>query len=982
MKKIKLFMIVFVISIMTFVLVSCVDSKDETAPTVSITTPTTANAGEEITISYTVSDDVTKVEDLVVEVTVVKDGQIIELNNNKFIALVGVYTVKVKVTDEALNSSSSVIDITVSEVKEDTPTPENPDTEKPVIEILNDNRALSGDVIKVDYLVTDNISNIENISVLVNVTLNNEEVSLEDNSFIAEAGKYEISVTATDEAGNTNTVTSSIEVEDVSYREGRDFSQYPMPDNNTNEDELPLIDTTAKQDVITLEDDTLAMIHGNYRLDFIKNSDKYVLQLVNINENTKTLAYTADNENVMFINNTPVMVYLQGSAEVFKVAYDEVIKTNYGVCATKTITSSAGTTIEVKDCYYFASQKELGAFNVRKTVRTSNVATADTGYASEYSFTTAHNSGMEWLVPNIVYKNYTGDSNIYRETQLGVPMIMMRNKTNGHTLSISRYQPIVTYQNNSYATLKLDNSNKEITVAYPSNEGNRKYHTASEGAQHVYDLTIRAEVTDSYELALPSVYNAHFNLQDQRIVDTDIDEVYKVICEDYKVFLHETEQEDELSGKKYTSYGLPWRITIEDGEFGPLTYQAGFIGQQIPSAYNMMLYGVMNDDLESLQNGINVIDFWVEDAEFMSVAGVPHIWYDTWDDGFRAYPCFLRMAVDAMEGLLDAYLLAEAHGLDKYLWYDALDSFGEFLIKNQNDDGSYYRCYNYSGGPFVNWDDGIEEPVGNICQSYSKANTPMAIRFLGKMYEFTGDDDYLDAALKAGQYTYDNLYEVGSYRGGTCDNPNATDKEAGVFAMYAYDTLYTLTGDEKWLDCLKQATAFTMSTVLIYSFGVKESHLKSGLPVYAGYTDGMSFISCYAGSGVDNYIAYIYYELFRVYILTGEETYLKQAEFIQQNTKSIMNWDDALGYKYKSLVAEASGISGFTYGSASDGAWVTWSSVANAEPIAKMYNNFGYADIAYYKNVDINILREQLNNVGCGGKAHTVYENTVIEKVE
>ena len=59
----------------------------------------------------------------------------------------------------------------------------------------------------------------------------------------------------------------------------------------------------------------------------------------------------------MFINNTPVMVYLQGSAEVFKVAYDEVIKTNYGVCATKTITSSAGTTIEVKDCYYFASQK-------------------------------------------------------------------------------------------------------------------------------------------------------------------------------------------------------------------------------------------------------------------------------------------------------------------------------------------------------------------------------------------------------------------------------------------------------------------------------------------------------------------------------------------------------------------------------------------------------------------------------------------------
>ena len=95
-----------------------------------------------------------------------------------------------------------------------------------------------------------------------------------------------------------------------------------------------------------------------------------------------------------------------------------------------------------------------------------------------------------------------------------------------------------------------------------------------------------------------------------------------------------------------------------------------------------------------------------------------------------------------------------------------------------------------------------------------------------------------------------------------------------------------------------------------------------------------------------------------------------------------MNWDNALGYKYKSLVAEASSISSFNYGSASDGAWVTWSSVANAEPIAKMYNNFGNADVAYFKDVDIDELRARLESVGCGGYTHTIYENTVIEQVE
>ena len=95
-----------------------------------------------------------------------------------------------------------------------------------------------------------------------------------------------------------------------------------------------------------------------------------------------------------------------------------------------------------------------------------------------------------------------------------------------------------------------------------------------------------------------------------------------------------------------------------------------------------------------------------------------------------------------------------------------------------------------------------------------------------------------------------------------------------------------------------------------------------------------------------------------------------------------MNWDGTLNYKYKSLVAEASSISTFSYGSASDGAWVTWSSAANAEPIAKMYTNFGYADVAAFKDVELSELRETLNNVGCGGYAHTVYKNTVVEQIQ
>ena len=943
---------------------------DVTNPTVSLDVASIAYVDSEIQISYQVSDDVSQNEKITTTVSVMKESTNVEVSNDSFIPRqAGNYEVTVKATDEAGNSSVASKVINVFNVDD-------------ALINITTNDATADDVVEVTYKVSTLVTNIDDLEKSIIVTYEGEELTLDKNKFVAAVGEYEIKVVLTDSKGNYIEGIKTITVIPP-YRQDRNLSQYQAPTNELDEDKLPLVDTNASQEVIKLSNNDLAMVYGAYRLDFVKNSsNQYVLQLVNIASGDKNAVYASNASQVMFVNNTPATVYLRGSGNSIATGYDSVVKTDYGICATKTFNGAAGSQVLIKDCYYFAAEKEVGAFNVRKSVQMVSVSNKDTGFASEYGFVSNGCNSAEWMVPNVVYKSYSGSSSTYQETYLGVPMIMLRNTANGYTLSLSRYQPIVTYLNNSYASLKLDNTNKGISVSYPANTGNRLYHDAKTGAMHVYDLTIRAEITDSYEEALPSVYNAHFNLQNQRIVNTDIDEVYSAICEDYKVFLHEEKQEDELSGKKYTSYGLPWRIYVETGEFGPYTYQSGFIGQQIPSAYNMMFYGLMNNDLESLQNGINVIDFWVEDAEMMSIAGVPHIWYDTWSDGFRSYPCFLRMAVDTMEGLLDAYLLAETHGLDKSSWYDALEQFGEFLVNNQNPDGSYYRCYNYGGEPYKNWDDGIEEPPGNICQSESKANTPMAIRFLGKMYELTGEECYYDAALKAGEYTYNYLYEIGSYRGGTCDNPNATDKEAGVYAMYAYDTLYMLTGDEKWLDCLKQATAFTMTTVIIYSFGVRQSSLKSGLPVYAGYTDGMSFISCFYGSGVDNYIAYIYHELFRIYVLTGEETYLKQAEFIQQNTKSIMNWDGALNYDYKSLVAEASGISSLSYGSADNGVWVTWSSVANAEPIAKMYNNFGNADVATFKNVDIEILRAQLENVGCGGKTHTFYENTVIEQVE
>ena len=102
------------------------------------------------------------------------------------------------------------------------------------------------------------------------------------------------------------------------------------------------------------------------------------------------------------------------------------------------------------------------------------------------------------------------------------------------------------------------------------------------------------------------------------------------------------------------------------------------------------------------------------------------------------------------------------------------------------------------------------------------------------------------------------------------------------------------------------------------------------------------------------------------------------AEFIQQNTKSTMDWDGKLNYAYKSLTPEASTIYSFGYNSATDddnvqGVWLPWQSAANAEPIAKMYDTFGYADVALSKEVSLDELTKILKEYGVGGKAHRAY---------
>ncbi len=935
------------------------ENNDTSKPILFVTVPTEAYVGEEVSIEYMVSDNVTSKENIIVDVLVKKDNENIEIENNKFIVEDAQYEIYVTAVDEAGNSTL-VIKNLASKI----------DDVAPIIEVADLGEVNVGDVIELDINVTDNVSGIDGITTSYVLTRGEIIRDMDDNYFsITTEGDYKLEITCEDEAGNKAYKEISFTAE--KKREDRNLSTKAVgPANVVTEEKF----INAPKDSVFKEKNNYYMESEDYYVVFVKSDNRYY---VTFNEKNSM--------NEMFIMPEPIIVYFRTGQST--ALYDSIEITRYGILASGTVIATNGSIVNVYDRYYYPDNDAVSsAVNVQRQLVVEKAVSADKGFQSIFAILTKNNktSNLEWFIPNNVFGELPTTSAqkylVYRETLTGLPIVMVRDSSTGYSISLARYKPVIDYTTNSYACVgayegsnSINSSASSIEINYPTRDTARRYFELKNDTQIVYDMTIMADVTSDFDTAMIDAYNNQFMLEDVRIVNTDIDECYSVINEDFKTLL--------LSNSRngITSYGLPWRVTLEDGRIGPMSYQAGFVGQQIPCAYNMMVYGVKNNDSKSLENGIKVLDFWVDEIDMMSPAGVPKIWYDGVSNRWAGYPTFTRMAVDAMEGLFDAYRLAEANGIKKDNWIQAVTACAEWFVRAQNSDGSWYRCYNYQGTYYQGNESDISWNPGDITRSTSKNNSTMPVRFLGKMYEYTGDAKYLTAIKKAGKFIYEVLYPEHAYYGGTCDNPDCMDKEAGVYAMYAFDTLYMLTGEEKWLKCLEQATVFTMSSVITVSFRISEdaSDLKAAYSLQCGYTDGLSYITC-KGTSVDNYAAYIYYQVAKLYIHTGKEVYYKMAEFIQQNTKSTMDWDGALNYAYKSLTPEASTIYSFGYASATDdynvmGVWLPWQSAANAEPIAKMYDTFGFGDVKYLKNYSIEELREILYSYGVGGKAHRIF---------
>jgi len=248
--------------------------------------------------------------------------------------------------------------------------------------------------------------------------------------------------------------------------------------------------------------------------------------------------------------------------------------------------------------------------------------------------------------------------------------------------------------------------------------------------------------------------------------------------------------------------------------------QYGFTGQNVLNAYNLIRAGHAFGNPEYRRVARRVIDFFVdtihipETGMFYNLYNVDTGRMDFWWTGLLlplAYAApgeslerlmgpiythwadviaqlqtmegsYLRCMSEDAQALLLAYDYERSQGAEHPDWLRAAWGYGEFLLRSQEADGSWYRAYDRQGHKITNpaiW-------FGTTVYE-QKSSSATAIPFLVKLGQVTGDRRYITAACRAGRFVRDTFVDDVKFCGGIHDSMyvkgQLIDNEGLLFAM-------------------------------------------------------------------------------------------------------------------------------------------------------------------------------------------------------
>ncbi len=699
-----------------------------------------------------------------------------------------------------------------------------------------------------------------------------------------------------------------------------------------------------------------------------------------IQKNNKTLYY---NKRPMFVTVKTVLAI----SEFYDNAYSDVSKEGDDIVAKGTLAVPSGSEFSFSDVYSVSNK----GFRVQRNVKVLK-AGDDLGFSTKVSFVASESDSpydYNCFAPGVWYKQneFALDDAFGKdldceyfwrmETCYGLPVFAMQNIASGETAALSRWAADVTmrdvnimrsenYTDPSITTGAIGMSKPEqktlnylyygyavrtenetavdglsIDYVYPGADGQlppatgKRYsgldyntkvktfqrinHPVEVGFEQDYSVAINFGHYDSFQLMMRDIWRVTYDRLRDKLFDVDNEQFFKDCM---KMLNHYTKQYGD-------SYGLPFACQLPDMDVSSVSFQFGFVGQQPGIGYQLLRYGDKENVADAYDKGVKIIDFWARRA--MTESGLPQMCYNPNTEDFEPYPHYIRMLADGIEAILDAYLYMKKKGDERPVWYDFCKKTADWIIDIQNEDGSFYRSYN----------------TDNSVRMNSKSNTPSIIRFLVQFYLVSGDSRYKEAAIRAGDWSYDNTHKNLEYRGGTCDNSDIQDKEAGIYGIFGFLALYDLTGEEKWLEGAIGAADYTETWTYAWTFPVRTIWPKHPFNKYS--ISGQSIITI--GGGADVYMAACSYSYYRLYLITKDEHYLDFAEFIHKNTKQSSDVDGSCGYIMPGIGHESGNFTSQTMQSQYH--WLPWCTFVEVDPTSRLYDSFGCYEIAEAQSLSL-----------------------------
>ena len=685
----------------------------------------------------------------------------------------------------------------------------------------------------------------------------------------------------------------------------------------------------------------------------------------------------------LYFNHRPVYVLVKtyGAINEFRdIAYDRVSEKDGQITGEGLFVTKNGSEIFVRDTYIAHD----GTIKIERSATVRKKNENDLGFQTKVSFYQAESDELrdfDYFSPGQWYKNneYAADFALgknmdlqyywRKETYSGLPMFAMQMKRSGETISMSRWAADATLpsldrtttENYAYVDPKMTVGSFGVSKArpealtytyyghmmstplpdaecdgvsidyiYPAVNGQQPsrgigpvrteqpltnitwVHPMKEGFSQHYAVAVNFGCYEGFGAMMRKTWREVYPRLKDRLFKVDnallYDNMMRFLC--------------EITRQFGEAWGTPFVAQLPDFDPNSFSAEIGFVGQQAGIGYQLLRWGRMNENQEAVRKGLGILNYWTKHT--MTAGGFPRLWVHLSVHQDEPQPIWVRQIGDGMEAILDAYIFDRKKGVLHPDWLDYCAKSADWLLKVQNDDGSFYRSYH---------DDGS-------CCMDSRASTPCVVRFLVQMYLVTGKEAYLQSAIRAGEWAWVHQYQQFEYRGGPCDTSDIMDKESGIYAMFAFIALYDITNESKWLEAACGAADYTETFTFVWDFPVYNRY--PAHPFNRYHISGQSNVSVGIAGG-DIYMAACSYTYYRLYLLTGDRQYCDFAEFLNRNCKQANDIDGSCGYRYIGLVNEGAHFSEQEYRSRFH--WLPWCTFVEVDPSSRFYDTFGAYEI-------------------------------------